>query len=106
MQFCHGAQALLHVHKNLKGDRLCSDIQLTLTLEKLMRNGDGSKESVMVGGSLGWREKGCAEPRSICHLGKEILRFVFLFPCLVTDYLKGFKDKEKTKTYAGIYNEG
>lgn len=68
MQFCHGAQALLHVHKNLKGDRLCSDIQLTLTLEKLMRNGDGSKESVMVGGS-GW----AGGKRVVLNLGASVI---------------------------------
>lgn len=49
MQFAHGALALLHAQKNLKGDNLCRDIQLTFTLEKLMRNGDGSKGSVLVG---------------------------------------------------------
>lgn len=85
MQFSHGAQALLHVQKNFKGDHLCSDIHLplaekmnsyparkdgtlTLTLEQLMRNGDGSKGSVLVEGS-GW----AGGKRVMLNLGTSVI---------------------------------
>lgn len=56
---------------------------------------------------LGWREKGYAEPRNICHLGKERFQgFLSLFPCLVTDYIKGFREKEDLSWNSQWIREG
>lgn len=101
---------LLYVHKAFKDDHSCSDIQLSVAQKidscparkvgplpkKLMRNGNGIKKFVLVG-SNGWPggKKGCSEPRSVHPLVKEIFHgFVFLFPFLDTEYIKGFRDKE------------
>lgn len=95
---------VLYMHKTIKDGHLCNDVQILLTqklnscpakkvgpltLEQLMRNGDGSKGLELVGGSCQAGRK-----RTIHHLGEERFnRSMFLLPFLANEPWKDFKDE-------------